>query len=45
MYCFIYFLCIACFRSLSLDVVGFDTLHELEDQNFEELAGEQGKYP
>jgi hypothetical protein len=40
---FIYFHCITYFLSLSLDVVDFDNLEELEDQDFEQQAGEQGR--
>jgi hypothetical protein len=40
---FIYFHCITYFWSLSLDVVDFDNLEELEDQDFEQQAGEQGR--
>jgi hypothetical protein len=31
------------FQSLSLDAADFDNLQELEDQDFEQLVGEQGK--
>jgi hypothetical protein len=39
-YYFIYLLRIACFQLLSLDVAD---LNELEDQDFEQLAGNLGK--
>jgi hypothetical protein len=31
------------FQSLSLDAADFGNLQELEDQDFEQLVGEQGK--
>jgi hypothetical protein len=31
------------FQSLSLDAADFSNLQELEDQDFEQLVGEQGK--
>jgi hypothetical protein len=43
MYRLIYLLCITYFWSLSLDVIDFDNLQDLEDQDFEQQAGEQGK--
>jgi hypothetical protein len=44
MYCFIYFLCIVGFELLSLDVVDFDNLQDLEDQDFgQQQAEEKGK--
>jgi hypothetical protein len=36
MYCFIYLLCMACCLSLSLGVVDFENIQELEDQDFEQ---------
>jgi hypothetical protein len=39
-----YLLCIACFRSLSLDATDFRNLQELEDQDLEQkLAKNLGK--
>ncbi len=43
MYYFIYLFCIACFWSLSLDAADLNDLHELEDQDFEQLAGNPSK--
>jgi hypothetical protein len=40
MYCFIYFLV---FGRCRLDAVDFDNLKDLEEQDFEQQAGEQSK--
>jgi hypothetical protein len=37
--------CIAYFQSLSLGVDDFENLKELKDQEFEQQAGNQGKWP
>jgi hypothetical protein len=41
---YLLFVCIACFRSLSLGAEDFENLQELDVQDFEQhLAGEQGR--
>jgi hypothetical protein len=37
------FACIAYFQSLSLGTNDFENLQELDEQDFEQQAGEQGK--
>jgi hypothetical protein len=45
MYCLYLFACVACFLSLSLGADDFKNLQELNDQDFEQQVGEQGKWP
>jgi hypothetical protein len=43
---FYLFICIGCFRSLSLGVDDFENIQELDVQDFkQQQVGEQGKWP
>jgi hypothetical protein len=44
MYCFIYFLRLYVYIRYRLDVVDFDNLQDLEEQDFEKQVGEHGKW-